>query len=1314
MAIPLSYVPSTLTQRASDISEEERESLRGARGKVFEPLNFDLDGAFVALSDKGYNSSDALDVIARKLSQKANFNHAGAKEAGFTNEQIVSKLIGRAPDDLTTDRLGSLVGGIGRGAVEGLPAGAAALTTGLGLTALGVGAPFVVGGSLLAAVALGLTSLGETLEEAVFDERQLLPGERGYGATGEVLGSVLSLSPATQVSLRSIPDAVDFGSKKLLYLHNKEKDRLFKESGKIFTEEGKPKNIKRREFLENIVNRIGEEARGKKLASGTTGQKAIQEAKNFAGFGLKELGVSAIPAAAEGFAEALYPGDDTTRTIAGLAAAAIPSPTQIAVDIGGSALGVAREDIKEKGLGKSALNLFGGLERGDRVRRQKAAEYIVRAYETAQQGEKTALEFADELDRLIEADPEFAKLLTPGQLTNDPFMLLMEASTRRGNAVLNEEQKEFGIKARDHMRQLIQTMRVAGSDDLLQEAGRLEKKAIETSITQLLNDKLTAAAEAADKVRIVRSSKKSIGEIKKEQGALLKDAAAQAVKDSKEIRATLYDQVDSQLMVSTKPILDAYKKLRVEFLLTEAGDLQADILRDLKNYGLRTDTGLTEILEEATSRGKTLSSRLNTINDSFKRTAANNPDAYDIFDSLVDTKSKPGGAKRALSTIQEEEGYQERLEQIIRGFSRKVDEEGAAGTDLSQSVRANILKLARQANEIKTTSVNKQALDSEIGNLELGEFFVDEPQMKPIGELLAFRKGLREKLRKGQRVPEPSSLNIPQWTVLTEGVTNAINQRIADGTVDGVMADNVKALDLAERYARAHQDVFRRSFVGKLDRQTPVGAEAIFEEEALDKMFRGGRTQNVQETLAAFNFRGVDGAPVDLGDAGRGTASGAIDAFLRTELMGKAKTVSVTNPLLPNEKPMTALTLDDRDVQQFLDRNREIIRALDPDGELIADLKNASQAKIALEAALAEGSERAKTHLKEINLGKFLGVSNAELVIENVLTGDKPDAGLKSLAQRINNLSAPDAQKDSYKEALFSTLVGHALKRSLRTEGDVKVIDFNKMYDTLYDTTKKRLDVGLDNYPNEGPSLMQILEQNGGVPTEQAEELKKFLERGKELQFALSTGADDFLDAKENQAVKDFIARFAGAQGIAGVTRMLGMSPTIQTTGAGAQVLRNQFINLPNMVVKDILIDVSRPGVEGAQSLRDLMRAGATPQEQNRIYSRLARNLLASPTYLSSVAVRGAETAVEEQPTLGPVPQEQPAAQPMVMGPPLPSPMPAAQAAPSPMPAPQAGPPPQGGVNPQQRQQFAALFPNDPISGLIQQQGIGSLPQAPG
>ena len=55
-----------------------------------------------------------------------------------------------------------------------------------------------------------------------------------------------------------------------------------------------------------------------------------------------------------------------------------------------------------------------------------------------------------------------------------------------------------------------------------------------------------------------------------------------------------------------------------------------------------------------------------------------------------------------------------------------------------------------------------------------------------------------------------------------------------------------------------------------------------------------------------------------------------------------------------------------------------------------------------------------------------------------------------------------------------------------------------------------------------------------------------------------------------------------------------------------------------------------------------------------------------------------------------------------------------------PTPPPPAAPPvqsftqtPQAAPNTQQRQQFAAMFPNDPISSLINQQGIASLPQAP-
>ena len=1304
MAIPLTYLPTTLAQGVADVSEEERQSLRAARANVFKPIDFDLDGAFVALSDKGYNSRDALDVIARKLSQKADFDFEGAREAGFTTEQVVSKLIGRSADDLRADPVGTFFGSIGRGAVEGLPSGLAGAATVAGLGAAGVAsAPLLLGGGLLAAIATGLTGAGEALEEAVFDERQLLPSERAFGVAGEVLGSVASFAPTTQLSLRAIPEAVDFGSKKLLKQHNEEKNKILDKAGEIFVEEGGvPRNIRRREFLERVVARVGEEARGKQLASGTKGQKAVQEAKNFANFGLKELAATAIPAAAEGFSEAFYPGDDTTRTIAGIAASFVPSPTLIAADAVAATTGRVGEDVREKGFKESAKNLFGFRDKGDRARRQKAAEIIVRGYETAQRRadeaagrpvrENTALAFADELDRLIADDPEFAALLSPGQITNDPFILLMEASTRRGNQALTAEQKEFGIKSREHLRQLIDTMRIAGGDELLQEAGRLEQEALETGITQLLDDKLTAAAEAADKLKLVRSDTDTVDKIRTEQGVLLRDAADQAIEESKEIRRKLYDAVDKTVTVSTAPILDSYRQLRVENLLTEAGELKGDLIADLRNYGLRTDTGLQGILNEASSRKKTLNSRLNTVGATFQRTAENNPEAFNRFDLLVDTL--PGPRKR---------GYETRLDRVIDGFSRKIDDPDAEGSELSQSVRANILKLARQAKEVESIRRNLADLDAEIGTINLGEFVADEPELKPIGELLAFRSKVRDMLRDADRGIKDGP-TIPQLTILNRGATNAIQQRIEDGTLDGIVSDNLKALDLAERYARAHQDVFRRTFIGQLGREKPVGADLIAPEEALKKLFSTRPIQNVEETLAAFNFRGLDGAPIDLGDAKRATASGAIDAFLRTELLQKAKPVTVQNPLQPESTPLTALTLSDQDVQRFLDQRSEVIRALDPDGELIADLQNAATAKIALESALAQSSERAKTHAKEVNLSKFLGASNAETVIQRVLESDTPDVDLKSLARRINTAQVNDAQKEDFKEALFSTVVGAALKRSLKTVNGQKVIDFNTMSDILFDTTNKRLDVGLDKFPNQGPSLMKILEQNGGVPTEQASELKVFLERGKKLEDALATGADDFLQAQENQAVKDFIARFAGAQGIAEVTRMIGMSPTIQTTGAGAQALRHQFVNLPNIIAKDILIDASRPGKKGAETLRDLMRAGASPQEQNRIFVRIAKNLLASPTYLGSVTVRGAEAALTEQPSLDPVPSEEPVA----MQAPLPPPMQ------QPMPQQMAAPPPQGAPNPQQRQQFAALFPNDPLSGLIQQQGIASLPQSPG
>ena len=46
MAIPLTYLPSTLTSTTSNLSQEEREELERVRGASKEPIDFDFGAAY--------------------------------------------------------------------------------------------------------------------------------------------------------------------------------------------------------------------------------------------------------------------------------------------------------------------------------------------------------------------------------------------------------------------------------------------------------------------------------------------------------------------------------------------------------------------------------------------------------------------------------------------------------------------------------------------------------------------------------------------------------------------------------------------------------------------------------------------------------------------------------------------------------------------------------------------------------------------------------------------------------------------------------------------------------------------------------------------------------------------------------------------------------------------------------------------------------------------------------------------------------------------------------------------------------------------
>jgi len=154
-----------------------------------------------------------------------------------------------------------------------------------------------------------------------------------------------------------------------------------------------------------------------------------------------------------------------------------------------------------------------------------------------------------------------------------------------------------------------------------------------------------------------------------------------------------------------------------------------------------------------------------------------------------------------------------------------------------------------------------------------------------------------------------------------------------------------------------------------------------------------------------------------------------------------------------------------------------------------------------------------------------------------------------------------------------------------------------------------------------------------------------------------------------------------------------------------------------------------------AAMIKDQVRS---EKAMDRVYDATA-NFLASTigVRVTGPAIRGAVSAYSEaelqeraaqaqQAEQPQAPVQQPAPQP---APPPPRPAPgnleipaairdfqrppggvAPQPAPQQAPAPTPTPPPQAAApNPQQRSMYAALFPNDPVSGLARQQGIGSL-----
>ena len=333
-----------------------------------------------------------------------------------------------------------------------------------------------------------------------------------------------------------------------------------------------------------------------------------------------------------------------------------------------------------------------------------------------------------------------------------------------------------------------------------------------------------------------------------------------------------------------------------------------------------------------------------------------------------------------------------------------------------------------------------------------------------------------------------------------------------------------------------------------------------------------------------------------------------------------------------------------------------------------------------------------------------MGVENPGIVFSQMMSSPNPEKGLNKIIKRVNQVSEI---RPELKEDLNAAVLNAAMDYALRSAGTGRNFNFQRFYDFLFDTKKvaKSFSQGEQSAP-----IMTILENGGVVKKEMVANLKDIIGRAENIMLSIGPNGMGIENVVDNDAFKLFVTRYIGAAAGARLQRLTpGNTGSIQIPGFGASLATEILDRTPRILMADILIGLAQPG--NSARFADFLRLTQN-EEQNarglqRLFDFIGSTLLSSTLYrLGPKAVYEEQTQEEYVPAppvqVSPLPDMQPS-------PASPSMQQVAAPPAAPAPAPQQPSAPMQ----QSRSQYAAMFPNDPISDVIRQQqaqgGIGSL-----
>ena len=1229
-----------------------------------------------------FNYNNLLDGTAPFFDQVPKFANLSAAERKFNSNDEIIRFLAR---DEKGQKLifGDFKKGFKRDVIPQTLSLAGAVT-GAKIGARVPGPPLFRFGVTTGATILGAFGAyegGDFLTSQLFgDERTILPGTRKAYAQGKTAAGVFSWLPTPFL----ISKNVDFGAAK--YLDN-------------LVEVMKKGPVTATDFKNKDVAKSLAKGKGPNLMRLVNGiEKMLSASSQFAKKSPKAtLTVETVAGVSQtglaGVAEQSFPGQADARIVLesggsivpGVAATLLIDRASAITQALKNAFGRTKEAIQDKeGTIKAAKEGLGFIKERQR---QAGAKKILELLE--EQGEIDPAYLQDQtkfnalikkLSELDKTDPNFDVDLTAGLKANSPVLMSVEAALAQTNRGLGRQQKSAIAQQGQAIRNVIVALVKTGDRDAIKEAMKLSEALFSDAIALRLKNATDEVLSSFSKVKgdepeLNSELGQKLFEMVKAQQQLGRATERSNWEKVKSVEILKF--VDGEGVELDKP--NFIKLFEDRFtgptIPPEYREALAKNLKPLFKFANRKSKELgfgdlidPKLLDEGAGAGVSKSDALETemqdLVREFDITVLGQPknrlqtEIDNVNDRIIDYKDDEDFAKKALSYLKSNEPV--KIDTSRKGFTRDQITNITKTYDENMKIHKAALKYYNKL--LKQAKLNKA--------VETEDVLPDEPGTLTSGELVKMRT-LALGIQRGLSGPNGNAEAANFAGNFAKAILNDLNS-----FDEGINID----YDNARAYSNAFNKVYTDTFAGDIIAKTSRGKIKNNPETLAEKLLGGSadatnlrvkQIQNIGIFAKENNLQGAEELPNSI--------TGVLELILRN-----ARAAAID--------PTTG-TLNEKALGKWMEANKELL-----DNQAFQGLRNDLSNLDTAVATLSTVKEKNKNLLKKLNDQVFFArsasgknIESPVLIAGNAIAGKNPTRDLRNLSR----IAKASKNPESALGGLYSSILEYAMTKA---GGTSQAFSPRAFYDTVFSEMPNAL---------RRTNLAEMMVSNGIATQKQMDSVKKFvteLVKFEAMEAAGKFGGEDLVD--NINGVLGFYLKISGAsigQFIASKMPLpgsRGIGTGLIESQAGVQIMENIFRDVPQSMKMDVMAELMADPVRLAQMLQKVR----TQQQAKTTFESLSNWLRSSgfkpikriaPAVIREIdeEITGPEFEFEESSVNLPkegFPTTQTATVPQ-------SGVNARLAA-------NVGTAPQAAPNPNQRLQFASLFPNDPISGLINAQ----------